>query len=738
MMHPVTLRRLIAGLLCLLMLCGALSSCVGNSLPMDTSTVDTEDDQTIDTATDTDTEKDVADATTAVSTDETQECHTSATEVDPDEPEVTDPDVSETDSTSIDESESDSESVSESESESETQPPIPPEQTPKAEMPYIEIWADRGQSIVSKDTYVDATVNVGGCEDQYRMNGAVAGVRLRGNSTFVAPKKPYRIKFETKQGMLGLNDGRKYKSWCLMADYYDQSMLRTWATFSFAEILMERKYYSSDSTPVELYVNGTYMGVYLLCEQSQINPGRVDIDEKQDGETSVEIGYLMIGQGGRTDEPESIVITPEITVWDRNGDAGYFGNMNFALSGSGYTQAQKDYVTAYTSAVFKVVAAALYENKYYNLDRNGNMTLRSEAELAGMTTEERQIDTIDAVFNIEAAVRMCVLDEIVKNLDAMTFNMYVDLSPRGDGRLTLAAPWDFDFSMANTHYSVLHSTTGFYATNLSVSDGMRTNVWFVMLGRIGWFEDMCREVWQAHYDELKSVADEVLIRTYRYSEAYDRDWETWGRGRERMLIGHHCTADLNTFDRHADVGHFLHDWLTARLRWLNRQWGDGTQTESAPGEPLLMVDFTNPASMSYISGAKRCYYRVTEQGLHLSLTAEARDPYFYVDYTTVSGLYSAEDYYILEIEYMMPVSNSQSTYEAEFFLCTGSQWGAVAGVSTMANIGRPDGEYHTLRIDLSRTAFWDGDIHKIRFDFFHSCVAGDQMIVRSFKLLPGS
>lgn len=605
---------------------------------------------------------------------------------------------------------------------------------PKEEMPRIDIKTEGGQGIHSKDYYVNSTISVSRCDEAYILNDCAAGVRVRGNSTAVAPKKPYRIKFETKQSMLGLNGGNAYKSWCLMADYYDSSMLRTWATFAFAEVLLEGKYYSSDATPVEVYVNDEYMGVYLLCEQTQINDDRVDIYEAKEGSTALEIGYLMIGQGGRNDEPESIVVWPQITVRDRNGNEMYFDGMNFALSGSGYTEEQKAYVSKYTSAVFKVVAAALYENKYYSLDRDGNMTLRPASELKGMTKQEKQISTIDAVFNIESAVRMCVLDEIAKNLDAMTFNMYVDLSPFGDGRLTLAAPWDFDFAMANTHYGSTHSTSGFYATNLSYSEGMRTNLWYVMLGSIDWFEAMCEEVWKKYYPQLQGIAMEVLERTYRYADAYERDWAKWGAGAHRSLIHHHCADDLYSFSKHADAGKFLSNWLVSRLKWLNRQWGDGT-VDAAPVAPDLQVDLTKEESYAYINGMKRAEGIITDRGLRLSLT-EPYDPYFYVDFTGLSETYSAEDYYILEIEYMMPRGNALSDYSSELFLCSGNTWDAVGGVSTVAGLAKPDGEFHTLRIDLSESGYWSGDIHKIRIDFFNSCEAGDLMFIKSVKLLP--
>ena len=601
----------------------------------------------------------------------------------------------------------------------------------KAELPRVDIKTENGVAITSKENYVKSTISLSGCEEQYIFTDSPAGVRVRGNSTAAAAKKPYRIKFDTKQSFLGLNDGNQFKSWCLMADYYDGSMLRTWATFKFAEVLLENKYYSADCTHVEVYINGQYNGVYLLCEQTQIDNDRIDIPEKKDGDTSLAIGYLLVGQGGRTDEPETVVVYPGIDVYDRTGAKRHFGSMNFALSGSEYTKEQKDYVSDYVSGVFKVVAKALYENDYYSLTRQGQLVKKTNFK--GKTTQEKQIETIEAVFNIESAVAMCVLDEIAKNLDAMTFNMYVDLSPTGDGRLTLAAPWDFDFAMANTHYSTTHGTSGFYATNFSVSDGMRTNLWYVMLGSIDWFEEMCRDLWKEHYAELKSIAFETYLMSYTYQDAFNRDYTKWGLPANRQLIGHHCVADLTTFKKHIDAGKFLGNWLVKRLIWLDNQWGNTEPNIPVVQSEALIVDFTKNESMSYLRGFKRCEGIITSQGLKMTLI-EAYDPYFYIDYRGLGDVFEAADYPYLEIECMVPSSNIRNEYFAEVFLCSGPVADATAGISVSFELSEPDSKMYKYRIDLSQSGFWDGQIHQIRFDFFSACESGDYMIIKSVSL----
>ena len=664
----------------------------------------------------------VTDPTTETATD-TEATHT-ATEVSTTEPTVTES-VTEPDAVTT-------EPVPEL-----TLAPDAPETEPDtspAEMPRLDIYTEGGADVESKEEYVRSTVTLSRCDAEYQFSDVAAGIRVRGNSTAAAPKKPYRLKFDEKQGMLGLNRGREFKSWCLMADYFDGSMLRTFGTFRFAKTLLAGRAYSADCTHVEVYLNGEYQGVYLLCEQTQIDRYRVDVPEKADGDSSVEIGYLLIGQGGRTDEPETVVVYPEITVRDRNGGTMYFGGLNFALSGSGYTEEQKAYVSAYVSAVFKVVAAAVYDHEYYDLARDGTMTPKTEFAWA-TTDTERQIETVSAVLNIESAVSMCILDEIVKNFDAMTYNMYVDLSPEGDGVLTLAAPWDFDFAMGNARYSTTHSTTGFYATNLTHSDGMRTNLWYVMLGSIDWFEEKVKDEWQASYDDLRRVVEEMRVVNIRYDEAFDRDFERWGKPADRWLI-HHDTNDLATFTDHILAGEFVARWLDARLTWLNHRWGDPATIEPLPPAEELQIDFTDRASMDLLENLHRCYVdHAGEDGIRLSPDENNYDPYFTINYRNLMELYTAEDFACLEFTYMVPETCAQDLYAMELFLCSGSVTGATAGISTVVELVA-DGEWRTVRVDLGATGYWSGEIHSIRMDFFSSCEAGDFMFVRNFNLFP--
>ena len=108
-----------------------------------------------------------------------------------------------------------------------------------------------------------------------------AEVRYRGGSTAGYPKKGYRIKLEKNVdfGFLGMTTS---KTWILDGLVTDPSSLRTklasdiWNRMN--EDLSEEKHEDLRSEFVELYVNGEYVGLYLLKETIDENLLNLDKD----------------------------------------------------------------------------------------------------------------------------------------------------------------------------------------------------------------------------------------------------------------------------------------------------------------------------------------------------------------------------------------------------------------------------------------------------------------------------
>jgi len=103
-------------------------------------------------------------------------------------------------------------------------------------------------------------------------------IRLRGNSTADAAKKPYRIKFGSKLPLFGKAEA---KSWVLLANFYDGTFALNAIAFEMGKRMGLE--YTNTSQLVDLWINNQYKGIYQLTEQIQANDNRVNLKEKHNG-----------------------------------------------------------------------------------------------------------------------------------------------------------------------------------------------------------------------------------------------------------------------------------------------------------------------------------------------------------------------------------------------------------------------------------------------------------------------
>ena len=169
----------------------------------------------------------------------------------------------------------------------------------ESKIPVISVTTAPDDMIASREKYTSCVVDVFNCDEKLEINEASAGIKVRGNSSayygdvsqILANKVPYRIKFDKKTNMLGLNNGAECKSWVLLKSDWD--LIRNDIAFRFGRTIMGDSNFCSDGQLVHLYVNEEFQGVYELCEQCQINPNRVDISEPEEGCTDSDIGYYL-------------------------------------------------------------------------------------------------------------------------------------------------------------------------------------------------------------------------------------------------------------------------------------------------------------------------------------------------------------------------------------------------------------------------------------------------------------
>jgi spore coat protein CotH len=156
----------------------------------------------------------------------------------------------------------------------EEEPPV--EEEPTSRIPVIYIETEGGKPIVSKEDYLKMNLRIESDNEEYciKKTGFKDGIRGRGNATWDYPKKPYRIKFDKKTSLFGLEPA---KSWVLLADYRSPTLLQNVIAFELGSRLGLP--FTNHYRHVDLVLNDIHRGTYILTEQVQVGAGRVDIDE---------------------------------------------------------------------------------------------------------------------------------------------------------------------------------------------------------------------------------------------------------------------------------------------------------------------------------------------------------------------------------------------------------------------------------------------------------------------------
>ena len=163
---------------------------------------------------------------------------------------------------------------------------------------------------------------------------------------------------------------------------------------------------------------------------------------------------------------------------------------------------------------------------------------------------------------------------------------------------------------------------------------------------------------------------------------------------------------------------------------LNGGSGNGGNSGSAADPLSATLDLTKKENAAHVVASNNTTVAYNAAAGALALTVKGQDPHVTVVY---DGALSADEYKTLEITYMIPTTNSAGNNVTDLFLCAGSISNPDASACVRVT-NTPDGQYHTLVIDLSDQSFWQGDIHKIRLDYLDGCEAGDVMYVKSIVL----
>lgn len=390
---------------------------------------------------------------------------------------------------------------------------------------------DKSNKEVKKNAEISIT-NTGG-KDLTVSYSAEKGwpmtIKGRGNSSWTMPtnKKPYNIKFTDKQNLLGMG---KAKKWCLVASWPDTSFMRNYLAYKLAKQLDEN---APDCELVELCINGTYEGIYLLCEAAEIKDNRV---------VTADDGYDVTGDG---------VITEFLIESDSRAVTNDEPNRFQTNSGIWMVTAEPDEedITSATDERF------LYLQDYFN---------QVDEAIMNHGAYEDYID-------VDSLINLYLVNEFAKNPDfgfgyqpcySSTY-MYMNEG----GKLYFGPVWDFDIAFGRNDYKNqasednrdTQSPEGFLSQNTQ---------WIKELFEDPAFEQRVKERWTEISPIIDHLIDTVApeaIEKVSYTQAYD--FATWEPAEQRSTSWNYRTP--LAFEEEAA---YVIEFMKNRQAWLDSQW----------------------------------------------------------------------------------------------------------------------------------------------------------------------
>ncbi len=402
-------------------------------------------------------------------------------------------------------------------------------------LPVMHIETQDHAPVTSKTIYIPGTyyvidnqdpdMNVGSAECPMDLE-----IRGRGHSSWKGVKKPYKIKLGEKTSLLGMP---KHKHWALLK-FYEPTI----AGMQLGNIMgME---WTPSTHPVEVVLNGDYLGLYLLTETNRISKNRLDIYEQpnwNEDESSIPYGWLVEVDNYYEPNQISVKETPSWTL-----------KVTYHSPDSLSTQ-QRNWLVG----EFNRINAAIYdENKAHS-------------------TWEKLID-------VDAMARYFIIQEVLDNSDGFHGSFYLHKDWTDNARWVAGPLWDLSCNQRKKEdYTFIMKTSYDFTPH-----------W---IGELIKDEDFCkavREAWQEFYpDEVQPWMDYIDDHVMICNNAFEQEKIRWNYANKEPLedrverLKSSLLANIEWFNEHLPVGIF-----------------DAVRDIDLDNKKVVKVEYINMAGMS--------------------------------------------------------------------------------------------------------------------------------------------
>ena len=328
-------------------------------------------------------------------------------------------------------------------------------------------------------------------------------IKGRGNMNwYEAAKKAYAIKFPEKESILGWPKG---KSWVLLGNYYDKTLLRTAIAFYMSQQMSKLEY-----TPhfgfVLLELNGKSQGIYQLGEKPRISKHRVNVGDD---------GFLLEIDAKAWADDDVTFRTPHLAQPVNIKDP------DVEVDDENYNYV-KDFV--------RRAEEALFSDQF--------------------TDEE---EGYRKYMDIDSFVEWYLVNEIAKNNDAIFYtSCYMSLE-RG-GKLKMGPVWDFDWAFGGTTLNDNHLPEGFWVKYAS---------WYSRLFDDPYFVAQVKARFYDFYRDRQQLYDYIDFIAHGLQQRLHEENGIWGQIAPKEAEIEEVRAS------HQEKVDALKAWIETRFEWLN-------------------------------------------------------------------------------------------------------------------------------------------------------------------------
>ena len=334
-------------------------------------------------------------------------------------------------------------------------------------------------------------------------------IRGRGNTSWNYPKKPYRIRFRQDVSVFGLP---ARENWVLLAEYLDPTFLTTEMAFHLGRNLFELPFTCSYQN-VQVYLNGSYDGVYGLTEHRQADPqevgapGRVKVDLLE--------GWFVELDSYWDEDPKFKTINYDLPIMIKSPEA--------PTDPTNSENPFYDFVKYdWNQLCDAMVSVEFPENGYRNL------------------------------INMNTFVDFIMINEIVYNSELWWPKSTFSYKDKG-GKISMGPLWDFDWAYTS------YGTHVFFQTATGWS---QKHDFFYRFFQDPVFLTMYKERWNEKYAEIANIANLITQRGEELVAATAEDTKRW-----KIEGGYESNYPSNYLEEITR----MKTWWNNRVAWLNQE-----------------------------------------------------------------------------------------------------------------------------------------------------------------------